>query len=201
MFSKIKRSTIIPAVIALLLGLFIGKSVTNITNSSSNVILNDNAFKIGEVYLIQVGQFGTKTNATALTNELNSLSINAISVLESGIYYVYTDISLYKSILETRATGLENMGYIPIIKKVYLINCLTSLIPNSPEYNFWYKGMQYYMLLLGDKNISNISSFEQNVNSSSIDFYNNLSVLNVTSDLEVRQLLKLNTYKIFVEDI
>ncbi len=201
MLSNIKKSTIIPAIIALLFGLFIGKSVTTISTPTSEAGKNDISFRTGEVFLMQLGQFSEENDALSLTEDLNKLSISAVSVYDSNVYYVYTDISLSKDKLETVSVGLENMGYTPFIKKVYLINCLTNLIPHSFEYNYWYEGIQYYLYMINDFKVNSLDSLDINLNVNTIDFYNNLSMLNITTNHNVRTLIKLNTYKILVENI
>ncbi len=182
-----KKINVISIVVAILIGAMSGYFVENkLTTVESSDTL---------VYLLEVGTYESFEDIIEIQNELKVNGVYNETVYKNNRFTIIAGINS-TGIFEQKNI-VDNIVDNCKVKKEYLYNYISEF--SDTEFLFYNLGLEYYIASLNSTSFILSEQFVANkyVN---IEIYSNVVFLKNVSDNDLLERIKIQTYKMFVEN-
>ncbi len=182
--------------VGIIVGIIIGVVFGFFIQDKVNIVNSKEVSSEEKTYLLHVGEYEGLDGVMNMQSTLQENGIPNTVVYENDTFNVYCGIALndeFESILV-----LLDYSEIPyVVKSRFLYNYISDYSEN--ELVFWEEGLSYYMKSLNNEDFTLSESFKE-LKNLNIEFYRDLSYLQDVQEEELLDRIRLDTFKLLVEN-
>lgn len=188
------RRLLLNVLFALALGIVFGNFLGN------KIIREDTVGVIAigfsdEIYLIQTGIYYDEMSANIAKNEMQKYDIDSVVVQEHNLFYLYHGVASDPKEFDEMVSLFQANQIDYFIKSKHLYKMLENLDTDSPEYEFSYESINYYLYLVRNQSVKLDAGYVDLVNPGNLELFNNINTLNNNVQADISSEYKLYIYQ------